>query len=231
MDIDNILDEIPSVDEPKEQPKQENTQKREFKDPYYTTLSVDLESISRNSKTFMVASANVVPDEIKDKLRGLLMELAEKRYVYRTSANDRDILDAMIYPTYTFKEIYLPWKNFNKLVTGTLNKPTEAAFRKAIYIMQNTRKEFTAEKFNNLPSVVKLFEAVKLHLLLGKNLDTATDFVIIYTKCGSTRFTKDTDYETGGNALNILGIANFLNIKVINLGNENAINEIKTLIA
>ena len=134
-------------------------------------------------------------------------------------------MEALFYPLYTFKEIYLAWKNINKLVQGTLNKPKEMAHRYALDVLTHTRRNYEVESYNDRKSHFKAFDAVRIHQVLGENLDSIVKFILIYTSGGSTEFIKQEDYSTKGFALNFIPIARHLGIKVYNLGDSDSKKE------
>jgi hypothetical protein len=199
-------------------------------DVIYDPLEIDLSSLDRSTDTFLVESSPNPPEEVLKTLDDLAMLLLQKRFTLRTSTNDRSKFDGHLYPTYTFKEIFLPWKKFNELVTPTLAKPKEAAYRIALWTELQTKKNYDAGRFNALNRVVKLFISLRMHLLLGKDLNQPVKAIIIYTPCGSTRFTRETDYRNGGRAIDYLGLANFFGIKVYNLGNKESVEELKLML-
>lgn len=103
------------------------------------------------------------------------------------------------------KEIYLPWKGFNKS-NSTLVVNDSRAFDIARKYHPN---------FNNLKEGAKKLQARNSHQVLGLNLDSKVDFVICYTKNGA---------GSGGTG-QALRIAKDFDIPILDLGKFKNIDE------
>ena len=108
------------------------------------------------------------------------------------------------------KEIFLPWKGFNKNQSPLYDIPRDA------YII--------AQKFHpawdKLTDHIKKLMARNTQQICGKNLDQPCDFVICYTNDGCTSGSTRT-YKTGGTG-QAIAIASSIGIPIINLFNGDA---------
>ena len=112
------------------------------------------------------------------------------------------------------KEIYLPWKNFQKH-PSTLFNVCEGAI------------EIAAEyhsAWQYLKRPVKMLMARNVYQVLGINLDQPSDFVICWTPDGCTS-RKERTKATGGTG-QAIAIADAYNIPIFNLQREHAIAEL-----
>jgi len=105
------------------------------------------------------------------------------------------------------KEIYLPWENFEKSNSNLIVRD-----KKAFEIAEN----FHPYWYNLKPGAKKL-QARNSHQILGKDLNTLTNFVICWTKDGK---------GTGGTG-QAIRIANYYKIPVFDAGR---FSDIKILI-
>jgi len=106
------------------------------------------------------------------------------------------------------KEIFLPWKNFNKH-PSTLFEIHPSAFTLA----EGIHPHF---KYMKRPS--KLLIARNMHQVLGKNLNTPVEFVICWTKDGCESHETYTPSKTGGTG-SAIALASKVGIPVYNLFN------------
>lgn len=103
------------------------------------------------------------------------------------------------------KEIFLPWKNFNKNTSPLFEIPD------AVY--QLGEKYHPA--WHILPNAVRKLIARNGQQILGKNLDAPVDFVICWTRDGCSKGEERTK-ESGGTG-QAIEIASAYNIPVFNL--------------
>lgn len=108
------------------------------------------------------------------------------------------------------KEIFLPWKYFNKNNSSLYEIP------KGAYTIA---QKFHPAWFKLKPAAHKLM-ARNTQQICGKNLDSPTEFVICWTSDGCTNSSTRT-YKTGGTG-QAISIASNLGIPVINLFNKDA---------
>jgi hypothetical protein len=105
------------------------------------------------------------------------------------------------------KEIYLPWKEFNKNSSSLYNIPKEA------YAIAQKYHPI----FNKLKPSVKKLHSRNVSQILGQNLQTPSNLVLCYTENG----------EVKGGTATALKIAKDYNIPIYNLGipeTENALD-------
>jgi hypothetical protein len=116
------------------------------------------------------------------------------------------------------KEIFLPWKGFNKNISPHYDIPDKA------YIV--------AQKFHpawgKLSPAAKKLMARNTQQICGKNLDSPSDFIVCWTNDGCTSSSTRT-YKTGGTG-QAIDIASNLGIPVINLFNDDAETKLSELL-
>lgn len=100
------------------------------------------------------------------------------------------------------KEIFLPWKGFNKNESPLHHPPTEA--------LELAREVLGPSHWGNLKERWRLMHTRNCHQVLGANLDSPVDFVLCWTPNGK---------DTGGTATAIK-LARRHNIPVINMATE-----------
>lgn len=103
------------------------------------------------------------------------------------------------------KEIYLPWKGFEGSESTLILKPGKAYEIGAAF----------HERWNNLSSGGKKLQARNSHQVLGKDLNTLSDFIVCYTTGGS---------GAGGTG-QAIRIANRYNIPVFDAGSYSNIED------
>jgi hypothetical protein len=115
------------------------------------------------------------------------------------------------------KEVFLPWKGFNDK-SGIVPEKNDKALK-------------LAEKFHpnwhNLNDTAKKFMIRNVYQVLGKDLNTPSEFVICWTPDGA-----ESDYErsikTGGTGFAI-SLADSLGIPVYNLANADSLEKVRTI--
>ena len=116
------------------------------------------------------------------------------------------------------KEIFLPWKGFQKNPSPLFEVSDEA--------MKIASEFHDAWKFLKRP--VKLLMARNVYQVLGRYLDRPSDFVVCWTPDGCTS-RDERSRQTGGTG-QAIAIASEYGIPVFNLQRENANNEIETFL-
>jgi len=222
--------------EDKEQPvKKTNTYGQE--DKVYLAKDIDVDGLKRGTKRFGVVSDNGkdIPEDVKKLITDIAMTLGMKQYVLRASASNRNPLEQVIFPIYAFKEIFLPFRAVNKSVSTEHTKPTDAAFSAAAWLYCKIIGEYAKDKdgkpmeaidkFNAYNYKFKAFKAVNMHLYLGEKLNEPVEFMIVWSKCGTNKITRDTNYdELGFEVPRVIKDCRRLDIPVYNLGNEEDVN-------
>ena len=195
-----------------------------YQDQVYKSIAFDLEAIDKKSNTFMLYSQNEIPEDIDAFMNTIIPKISVKKKILRMNADNQNLLEEKYSSYLMYKEIYLPWRKFNESISAsaTLKRPTDLAFRVAVWALINSRKEGNEDKFNALPNAVKSFLARDIHMYLGKDVNKLIDFAIIYTPCGTTQFTKDTDFKALGRASNIIQMAKLFGFKIYNIGDADS---------
>jgi hypothetical protein len=116
------------------------------------------------------------------------------------------------------KEIFLPWRNFQKNPSTYYNITNDA--------MKIAAEFHDAWKYLKQP--VKLLMARNVYQVLGMYLDRPSDFVVCWTPDGCINRNERTK-ETGGTG-QAIAIASEYGIPVFNLQRENANDEIETFL-
>jgi hypothetical protein len=241
MDINDIVERggAKAIEDNKQSTAQTNTYGKE--DKVYLAKDLDVAMLKRENKRFGIVSEKKVelPQGVVETIKSVSMELASKGFVLRAEASDRNPLEQVVFPTFAYKEIFLPSPGINKLVTPILKKPTDTAFSYAAWlyclITGDRAKDSLGQpmeaidKFNSYAYMYKAFKARNMHIYLGEKLNEIVDFMIIYSPCGSTSLSRETNWEKlGWEPSRVLKDckSDRLNIKVYNLGSEESTNEL-----
>lgn len=197
---------------------------------YYTPLEVKDTLEDKNHFVFLLDDKEF-SEELSSYLASIMQPLKSAGMICRMSANERNQYESFFAMDYPFKEVYFPWKGYNKTVDPKLERPKEAAYRHACWYKMNTKRNFTQEDFNNLPHFQKAFSANLMHLLLGEDLFKRPGFILINSTCGSTSFSKETGYDAlGFNASEGLRASKLFGTKVINIGTQAGRDELQLYI-
>lgn len=121
------------------------------------------------------------------------------------------------------KEIYLPWKNFQKNPS-----PLHGVSQAAIDIAEDVWNKTRTTEFKYLKRPVKLLMGRNVYQIVGTTLDTPTDFVICWTPDGCID-ASDRRPKTGGTGQAIAHASN-LGIPIFNLQREYALDELMNFI-
>lgn len=149
-----------------------------------------------------------IPEDYRNLINEISLYLEEKGYTLRSGgANGTDL---MFEEKVSNKEIYLPWKNFNKN-----NSDLYIVSKEALLIGKKYHPAW-----NNLNKWSKLLIGRNSYQILGNDLKTPSDFVVCYT---------DKAKIVGGTG-QALRIAKSLNIKIFNLFKDNEFKKIKKYI-
>lgn len=149
------------------------------------------------------------PEDVLEQMRQIANTLAQLGYTLRSGGapgadtafeQGCDIGNG-------YKEIYLPWRGFNGNKSNLYDIPDEAF----------TLSSKFHPAWKRLPEPVKRLMARNAQQVAGKNLDSASDFVVCWTPDGCTSHKKRTR-ETGGTG-QAISIASSLEIPIYNLKN------------
>ena len=113
------------------------------------------------------------------------------------------------------KDIYLPWQHFNNNLSTEYTELCKGAFDIAAV---------THPYWSSLSGVVKKLMARNVYQVLGKDLNSPSEFVLCWTPDGCES-SKEYNKHTGGTGLAISVACNY-GIPVYNLKNENAIKRL-----
>lgn len=114
------------------------------------------------------------------------------------------------------KEVYLPWKGFNK-------NPSP------LYSISPQAFEIASEfhpSWKNLKPAVKKLHARNVHQILGEHLDSPCIFVVCWAPDGADGVDVPTSQKTGGTG-QAIRIANSYNIPVFNVQRKEMISKLK----
>jgi hypothetical protein len=157
--------------------------------------------------------SRITPIHIIDKMKNWAMMLATNEYVLRSGGADgadTAFEQGCLQSKNSQKEIFLPWKGFNKNSSPHYDIPKEA------FIL--------AEKFHpgwsRLSDGAKRLMARNIQQVCGKNLDSPSAFVICYTSDGCESH-KTRTRKTGGTG-QAISLAWTLDIPVFNLQQADA---------
>lgn len=177
--------------------------------------NVDIYALPINKVYTGIGSRNV-PAIYKERIQIIASLLDQVGYTLRSGGADGS--DSYFEEMSTKKEIYLPWKYFNKNTSQLYTTPTMAgqlaSFHHVVY-----------DKLQ--PSVKSLMNRNVLQVI-GKTLDTPSDFVVCYTEDGCETAIHRTS-KTGGTGLAI-SLADTIGVKVYNIKNDDSYNELITYI-
>jgi hypothetical protein len=147
------------------------------------------------------------PESMQSVIRDLAAHLAQDGWVLRSGGADG--ADALFEEGCDSaggkKEIYLPWRGFNKN-KSELHPPSQDAFELA-------RKYHPS--FNYLRHPAKLLMARNSHQVLGQDLNSPSTFLVCWTKDGCVS-TSTRQKSTGGTG-QAISIASSHSIPVFNL--------------
>lgn len=153
-------------------------------------------------KKYAGVGSRSCPEDVIEEIKKLAQLLAEKDWLLRSGGADGADLAFEIGCDNVNgkKEIFLPWKSFNKSIS-TLYNPTQQAFDTAATIHP---------VWDKLSYGAKKLHARNVHQVLGINVDEPADLLICWTPNGKIQ---------GGTATAI-NLAIKYNIRVINLAIE-----------
>ena len=198
----------------------------------FELAAVDTNMFIRNTKKFTAVSGVSLPAELDAEMDMILMKLAQKGYVFRCSNDNRNSLMQKIFEFYPRKELFTNWKDRNIQVDPVLAKPTEKAFRYALWIAYKAVKNFDVKAWNEGNKWVKLFAAVRALVLLGKDLNEPIDFCIIYNKSAAENPKGLADFKSVDDrpTVDYILSAKPLGYKVYNIATKTGLEELKLLV-
>lgn len=162
-------------------------------------------------KSYTGIGSRETPKNVLELIKVIAKKLAMQGYTLRSGgANGADTAFEQGCDQVTgAKEIYLPWKGFNKNASTLFNIPPQAAIIAA---------ELCGNRWKHMKRSVQQLMARNTMQVLGKNLDTPSDFVICWTQDGCSNVDNRTK-QTGGTG-QAIALASLNNIPVYNLQNR-----------
>lgn len=161
-------------------------------------------------KYYAGIGSRTTPQEVKLEIHAIALYLANQGWTLRSGGADGADLAFEYGAGDGEKEIFLPWKGFNKNPSPLYQIPEKAFEISAPY----------HPDWKYLKEPVRKLMARNAQQVLGKNLDTPVEFVICWAPDGCTRGENRTK-ATGGTG-QAIAIASSRNIPVFNLKNTNA---------
>lgn len=161
-----------------------------------------------NKRYFAGIGTRDLPGHIRDFIiDGVCPVLVSKELILRSGgAEGADLAFEHGYDVHGGrKEIYIPWKNFNKSSSKLIGVSDDS------YEMAQQFHPY----WKNLDDYAKKLHARNCCQVLGQDLKTPSDFVLCYTKDGAER-KKQISPETGGTG-QALRIACHYGIRIINM--------------
>lgn len=154
------------------------------------------------------------PEQLIPVIRECADLLKQHGFTIRVSAMDG--FEKMTYDTIQGAEVYLPWKDFNKIQNAfsTFNPDECKEFAK------RTMPDWSAVKETH-----QSFFAKNVRLVLGKNAKQPCQISIIWSDDGVEG--PQTRTQRSGHAGHIAAISHAMNIPVINLNNPNAVQRLR----
>jgi hypothetical protein len=115
------------------------------------------------------------PTDILELMSKIAQKLEEDGYTLRSGGADG--ADSAFAKSITTKEIYLPWKGFNKITDGIIgtNQTEALALASSVH-----------PAWNRCSQGAKKLHTRNIYQVLGSNCDLPVDFVICWTKDGKT---------------------------------------------
>lgn len=152
----------------------------------------------KNLKFYTGVGSRQTPEKILSHMTSMAKTLSDKGYILRSGGADG--ADTAFENGAFSKEIYLPWKGFNNN-TSQLYDVCEEAIKLA---------KDLHPKGNSLRESVLRLHARNCYQVLGKDLNTPSEFLICWTVGG----------EAIGGTATAIRLAERWGIPVINLGNN-----------
>ena len=182
---------------------------------------------SKPDKFFTGIGSRETPKWAGELLSKFTNYMTSRGYVLRSGGApgadtycESGVTNTLIKDSNDFKEIYIPWKGFNG---SDSNLYTLEDSEEVIAIAENNHPAYKYLK----PQVKKLMNR-NVYQVLGKDLNTPSEFVICYTNDGCKSHTTRTN-KTGGTGLAI-SVASNNNVPIINLGNTDDLNRILNIL-
>lgn len=161
-----------------------------------------------------------VNDEVKQRINKLISLIKDKTTMRITGPLGDELFNylTMLCPN---KEIYLPFKNYNK------NIQNPKGFCKDNRLFSVVKGMY--KNYDKLPGFARASNSRDVEMILGNNLDTKVKCILIYSSCNQFALNNKTDLIKLGNCYMALRMAHALNIPLVNLACDDAENKIRQI--
>jgi len=201
----------------KERDKDEVT---DWNNPNIEGKKMDVSKFTNETKSFTIAVANPqadLPEAMHKRMMAVAEMLVSKKMKYRTIGQSAQKISNDIIAEFPASlEIYLPWKSFNKDLNGKLNKPSHDGYVLAAYYHRG---------FKKLKDGMRAVLASTVHTILGEDLKSPINALIVYTDDGAETI-KQIDFKTTLNASFAIYVAETAGIPVFNIKNDESIKRL-----
>ena len=197
-------------------------------DDEVTLEEVNLDTLKKHARMFTGSSPVAVPNDKLEVLDRIVAKCNTAGFTFRSLGDNQDHLNTNLTERVDRKEFYLPWAKFNIAIDAKMSKPSEKAYKVSCWLSTAKREAINNAKGNNVPRedivkdfnllspAVKTFSARNVHMMLGDDCETALNFMLVYTECGSEK-PVEIKWDLAGKTGNMIEIADRLGIPVFNL--------------
>jgi len=195
---------------------------------------IDRKVLKRSTKHFL-AYGTALSEETKSKMMGVCMKLNMNGYTMRTDGKTADPFTEFMYGATMNKEYHAPFKGYIKGVSEPdVKAMTDAHYGAACWIHINSFPNATVEEFNNPrgKKATKIFKALMVSLLLGKELNELPAFIIINTVDGNTSYVNGSDRNDRTWDVNTMyTLAKLFDITVYNVNNADSMQQLELILS
>lgn len=165
------------------------------------------------------------PQDVLHQMFAVAQGLAEKGWILRSGAapGADEWFEKGCDASHGQKEIYLPWKNFQKNKSVFYNVSQEA-----VDVAESVWDKTRTSPFKYLKRPVKLLMGRNAYQIAGRTLDNHSDVVVCWTPDGCIDAAERRP-KTGGTG-QAIAHASYLGIPVFNLQREYALDELMEFI-
>lgn len=166
-------------------------------------------------------------NEVQEKLFKMLTLLSSKGYTCRIGYPSDSHMAKLLNNVKDISfEYYIPFKKYNEdIFVQGCTPEGKMPYQISKYIIKNG--------YDKIPDVVRAFRANAVNLILGRTCLLPSNFVVISTKCGTTKIDAKTDFkklDIPGCTLLIIKLANMLKVPVINLNAPTFAEDLKKVL-
>ena len=236
FDIEGLENEVNSNSTPKaNEPEKKNTNFRPRQESFNGWKDVTIKEVNPvelplnnvNKVYTMYCDYRTQPNEIQEKLFKLLTLLSSKGYTARIGySSDSHMAKLLANIKDISFEYYIPFKKYNEDIFTQGSTPEgKLPYQISKYVIKNG--------YDKIPDVVRGFRANAVNLILGRTCLLPSNFVVICTKCGTTKIDSKADFkklDLPGCMLLVIKLANMLKVPVINLNSPTFSDDIKRVL-